>query len=598
MNSHKGALTLRDLLATSLLEVPAFQRAYAWEENPHLRDFFEDLNAHPPQFGYFLGTFLLTQANGGADTRFRHQSVVDGQQRLTTACIFVSAARARLSVLGGDRELAADCENLFISDAVGRRRKFRTIREDDPFFERFIIGPEEATDADIATPSQRRLWNAKNYFRRVLATCEESTIGRLLSTLLKSQILVYAVNTDVEATQIFELQNDRGKRLTDLEPVKSYLMHGLYLQGHADVQGDLRFVQQDFEAIYRAAEQIEAQPEVPSDDQILQYHCIAFETWVRLEERVEGWRQPKELIKKVVSSEDRRGGLTPPEWIKRCSGRIKDSFTATLQILRARDTVEALGDLTALGRIAPFWPVLLKCWRADRTPGRSRFAEAVRAMERFAFRSVIAGKRSDAGVSDLRVLARDFVGNFDELVKRLGELRNGWGIETDYVQGLNSPNFYDYDHAATYLLWRYENHLRSRQGQQWPRLSWTTLIAPATDAQRFAKDHIEPKDEGNERLKRLAKWNPDDAEERERPFGEIFLHRLGNLVLDSVSAGAAKGAGGFKDRIAHYTSRSELLSQGEVVTLFATVNDGSYEWDETAIRSRHKALVDFAREHW
>ena len=37
--------------------------------------------------------------------------------------------------------------------------------------------------------------------------------------------MVYAVGSAEDATQIFELQNDRGKRLTSLEALKSFLMH-------------------------------------------------------------------------------------------------------------------------------------------------------------------------------------------------------------------------------------------------------------------------------------------------------------------------------------------------------------------------------------
>src|SRR6516164_8464346 len=107
MNQSNGLISLSNLLATSLLEVPPYQRAYAWDEKPHVHDFFEDLAAHPAtqESRYFLGTILLTMANGDVDARFRLQAVVDGQQRLTTACILVAAAVTRLSGLGASSNL-------------------------------------------------------------------------------------------------------------------------------------------------------------------------------------------------------------------------------------------------------------------------------------------------------------------------------------------------------------------------------------------------------------------------------------------------------------------------------------------------------------
>jgi hypothetical protein len=597
-----GLTTISDLLATSLLEVPPFQRAYAWDRLPHVRDFLDDLTAHPTTAAapYFLGTILLTSVSPDAGGRFRQYAIVDGQQRMTSASILVAAALQRLSIIPGhDDELIENCRDLFVWSAVGNRRKFRTIKEDEHFFERFILGSEQPLNTDITAPSQRRLWDAKRYILEFLEDCDIESIAAMLRTLIRSQILIYAVNTSAEATQIFELQNDRGKRLTDLEALKSFLMHGLYISSHEDVESDLNVVQQNFADIYRAAEKIESHVDGPADDDILQYHCIAFEEWLTLEGDVPGWRRPKELVKKIVSSHEKRGSISTGEWIKRCSNRLKDTFAASLQILETRDTVEAMGDLTALQRVAPFWPLLLKCWRADGTGDHALFARAVRAMERFALRSAIAGKRSGTGESQLRLLAREFRGDFDALVRRLEEMRSWWDIESDFEEGLNSKDFYGYDRLATYLLWSYENYLRKQPGHQWPLLSWRTLVSPATDAERFGKDHIEPKDVTNPKLAELVTWDPNNRDEVPRPFGEVFLHRLGNLVLDCVSPNASKGSSSFDARISHYSGKTSLLSQQELVSRFASKKlDGSRLWDQAAIRLRHKALVEFAKSRW
>ena len=139
----------------------------------------------------------------------------------------------------------------------------------------------------------------------------------------------------------------------------------------------------------------------------------------------------------------------------------------------------------------------------------------------------------------------------------------------------------------------------SSAGQQWPLLSWRTLVSPATDAERFEKDHIEPKDEKNPKLAELVTWDPNNRDELPRPFAEVFLHRLGNLVLDCVSPGASKGSGSFAARVSQYSGRTALLSQQELVSRFASKKlEGSLLWDQAAIRSRHKALVEFAKSRW
>lgn len=49
----------------------------------------------------------------------------------------------------------------------------------------------------------------------------------------------------------------------------------------------------------------------------------------------------------------------------------------------------------------------------------------------------------------------------------------------------------------------------------------------------------------NTALERLVVWNPANPDEQARPFKECLLNRLGNIALDTLSTGAAKGNKGF-----------------------------------------------------
>jgi Protein of unknown function DUF262 len=557
MTQGNGPTTLASLFATSTLIVPSFQRAYAWEENPHLRNFVEDLCNHPGdgKSKYFFGTMLLTREKKISAPLLEGYAVVDGQQRLTTTCIFVATALEMLAGRG-QSEIIDEYYELFIRKRSGTR-KFRTIDDDDPFFEQMMLRNETTRPQNFDTPSQRRLLDAKVYFTKDLKRFSSEVLQRLLATLAESLILVYAVESNLEATQIFELQNDRGKRLTDLEALKSYLMHSLYLHAGADSETDLKNVQTCFSRIYRASEKIEAEYDPPSDDQLLSYHCIAFEPWKKLEDDKDGWQKPKQLVRRLLED---LPGKAKADLIKAFSCRVADTFDRALQILRARGNYEPWGDLTVLGRTAIFWPLLLKCWSFDLNPDRRDFAGVVRHMERFAFRAAVAGKRSHAAESDLRKLARDFSSDFDALAETIDGMIGGWNIPQLFPLGLGVENFYDAGSIATYLLWRYENQLRHQRGWQLPRLEWHTVIAPERAAVRWAKDHIQAKAENNPVLDRLVKWSPDDKAEPLRKFAELYLHRLGNLVLDNTALGAAKGSKDFADRIDHYL-KSGLFSQ-------------------------------------
>lgn len=598
MGINNGPNTLAQLFNYNILNVPAFQRAFAWEK-PQLRNFIDDLRSHPARDKdingktkeYFFGTILLTRAQNISIPLYDSYAVVDGQQRLTTTCIFVAVAAAKLQI---DPQYSSLANKFFgqvlQSDEI---RKFHTIKEDDGFFERLLLPKgEEVTGNNCDTPSQKKLLDAKQYFEEEIAGFDVALINEMLITLLGAQILVYAVNTNAEATQIFELQNDRGKRLTNLEALKSFLMHGLYLHAGSSTESDLEIVTQNFAHIYRNVEKMEFLYDAPDEDQMLSYHCIAFEKWEKLEDTPEGWRKPKELIRKTLSEAQ----LNRKEWIKNFSNRLKDTYEFASQILQARDNYSCIpmGELAALNRVALCWPLLLKSWKLDKNQNKPQFTAVVSLLESFTFRSIIAGKRSDTGESKLRELARDFSGDFDALSTELKQMLRGWDIPRSFAFNLDLENFYDWGNTATYLLWRYENHLRSKLGKQNPRLQWDTIVKPMSQAVRYAKDHIEAKDPSNPTLARLVKWDDNDTEAR--PFADVFLHRLGNLVLDTISTGSAKGKGDFLSRIPHYTANSTFLSQGEIVTTFASRDHDSGEliWDEAAIKKRHKALVEFA----
>jgi len=94
-------------LSVNFLTVPRYQRAYSWDEED-VRNFLADINSafSNGEAEYFLGSIVLQ----GVDTEFE---VVDGQQRLTTATIFIAAARDLLRAKG-QPEVATALETQYL----------------------------------------------------------------------------------------------------------------------------------------------------------------------------------------------------------------------------------------------------------------------------------------------------------------------------------------------------------------------------------------------------------------------------------------------------------------------------------------------------
>jgi Protein of unknown function DUF262 len=208
MDTMIGPKKLGTLFDECVFRVPPYQRAYTWSPSPHLKSFIGDLRNHPtdPEKSYFYGTILLSRAKDIQRGHLTVYDVVDGQQRLTTACIFVAAALPRLLK---DPELSPFAEiyrEKFIRDRLGRR-KFATITSDDGFFERIILDDVECGDGPFETPFQRRLFKAKQYFVGAIRDMSVGEIAKLIAVLYESQILVYAVN--------FGLRGDTDIRIAE-----------------------------------------------------------------------------------------------------------------------------------------------------------------------------------------------------------------------------------------------------------------------------------------------------------------------------------------------------------------------------------------------
>jgi len=583
---QNGETTLSQLLSAGRLNVPIYQRSYAWDEQ-QCAEFFRDLLDHPPHDAskrHFLGTILLA-----ATSSVNYFDVVDGQQRLTTATIFVAVALDRLRKLDGYTAQAEDFR-LGLLEGIEGDRLFRTVSEDDPFFERYIVKQALPSEADFTTYSKRRLVVAKQYFTKQVNDTSPEKISALLKVLGESRVLIYSVNTPSEATQIFEFQNDRGKKLTELERLKSFLMHQVYLRSGSAADINLNVIQQAFADIYQSVERFRAEPIALSADAVLRHHCSAFVPWRNAAHLLDS---PKELIRSMLANGIPEGNAT--SWIKDFAQDLAVSFRTVEDILRERDRSIRLAGLFVTRRVASFWPLLLKIWRL-KSSEQEGVGRAVAEMEKLAWRMQLANIRADTLASHLRSEALDFTGGFERLADMLTTCQTWYDMPARCNQTLDSAAFYTLLTTCRYLLWRYENHLLSERGRQEGALSWREAARLDDDpARRLTIDHIQPQGSDPSVLERPTQWDPLDLNVPAKPFKEIFLHRLGNLVLDTTATGSAKSNKNFDERLTHY--RASKLKQEHELATFAEQHGGTFFWTEESIRRRHKHLKEFALQY-
>lgn len=228
--------------------VPRFQREYSWTKD-EVSELWYDIIGNIRENNnkllnqeYFIGSLVLI----GEDKSSALQ-IVDGQQRLTTITIVLSALVQSFNNIG-QRDLAEGIYSTYIEGKDVRNRPFFKLENENPkpFFQESIQhitksenkpqNEEEETLWDaylyfLAKLRRENLKNDFNFWNKLVGTDDEKYIAALES--IRDQILVFlkviyiTVSSEDDAYMIFETLNARGKNLTSVDLVKNDLFKTL-----------------------------------------------------------------------------------------------------------------------------------------------------------------------------------------------------------------------------------------------------------------------------------------------------------------------------------------------------------------------------------
>jgi hypothetical protein len=219
-------------LRNSRLEVPPYQRDYAWEKK-QVEELLADLNEaiSEDESEYFLGSIVVSNGHG------KTYQVTDGQQRLATVSILLACIR-NYFLETGDNDQAADLENDFLYSRDRRTRDtiphLKLNVHDDTFFRTAVLErpKTEKNLPKVAFRSNERLLDALRIVTEYLANLVKVNINNPEKVLLDwvefvqyhAKIIWVVVPDDSNAFTIFETLNDRGLDLAISDLLKNYLL--------------------------------------------------------------------------------------------------------------------------------------------------------------------------------------------------------------------------------------------------------------------------------------------------------------------------------------------------------------------------------------
>lgn len=548
-----GRKTIGTLLSTTSprIEVPDWQRSYAWN-TPQIEIFWQDLLAFDAQYPannitgeeYFLGSIVLV-TGGPADL------LLDGQQRLATATILLSALR------DARREYKADSatrlQNKYISDLDDQSNTTTHVLTlnyyDREFFRREIQDQPTAavTRPEPTLKSHGLIRAARVYFEARIAEQTDKLGGgekafqwnlRIGKVLCDHMSVVAVTSTDEDnAASVFETLNDRGIGLSTPD-----LLRNLLLRRASDP--DSR------DQIVSAWQTVLAIDEEVSVDQFLRHY------WISQRGDVKARKLYREIKSRVIEEEvdslvfSRALADAAPLYRDLVGAREDDP-----ELQRLLEGIRLLGAKTV-------YPALLAGYAAvGESTDKERlrqFAAALTTM--FVRYSVIGGKDVNVMESTVFRLAAKLREDkdFDAAIASLADLSPD---ADDFVFRFSRVTVSRMA-TARYLLREIEHAMRVTE----------EVAVEGTD--RVHIEHIYPQ------TPMADPW----------PNHKAAVNRLGNLTLLSKRLNTSVKNADFATKKASAYSASDIL-------MTQALNSHA-DWDIGAIDERQTQLAEFAFQIW
>lgn len=535
-------------LGGNFLTVPKYQRAFSWDDE-NVANFLADVNTAfangAPE--YFMGSVVLQ----GADQRYE---VVDGQQRLTMATIFVAAARDFVASKGmSDVAKSLESQFLLTKDTWTQKVMARlslSVYDNDFYLNVLLQGANtqpsrESHERLVAARAKCHLFiedlskHYNNWFER---------LGGIVQYLEhKVRVIQVVVPSHANAYVIFETLNDRGKDLSASDLLKNHLF------GRAEDRIDE--VQTKWNQMLGTLE-----PH-GGDELVITY---IRQLWSATREVA----REKELFAKI------RDKIASPQLAVDFSSELVARAIHYSALLNSAHPLwkhhgpeaEAIIDALNTLKVERFRPAMLAL--LDRFEGKELVA-AMRVILNGSVRYLIAvgagGGTLEAAWSDVaRKVANGDVTTAAAFAKEMAKIvPNDEVFRTGFKSARIAKSF-----LARYFLASLERHARGQANSE---------LVPNGEVSAVNLEHVLPETPGDD-------WkglNPEVA--------GAYSRRIGNLVLLSSKKNSELGNQGFE-------KKKPILAASEFLL---TKDVGSKAtWGPAEIEARQDQLADMALKVW
>ena len=531
--------------------IPIFQRRYSWEKR-HCDQLWKDImrvgkdkNAH----AHFLGSVVYMEHGLYSVSTIPQLLVIDGQQRLTTLSLLLSALGKAVEARGveiGITQRRLENYYLFNADEDDQYRyKQLLTRRDNGTLIQLLENKELPVDA-----SPRLLENYR-FFEEKL---QSENLEVVYEGLQKLMIVDISLNRDYDNPQlIFESLNSTGLDLSQADLIRNYVLMGQ----ERNIQNRL------YEDYW-----------VPMEDSFGDEYTKRFDRFIRdyltlKTRRIPNIRSVYEHFKNEVDNKEQFEALEATiSEITRYS-----RYYVRIALLQEDDPefLACFEDIQALNveTVFPFLLEVYEDYMQDQLE-KGEVIEILRLIESYIFRRTICGieTRGLNKIFATLMLKIDKSNYLESLKRAFVQMPSSqrYPSDTEFKENFCIKDVYNFQPCG-YLLRKLENHGHDREPI---RLEDCTI------------EHVMPQTLSEQ-------WKTELGENWEEVH-EKHLHTIGNLTLTGYNSELGNHAfidkqlmdGGFLDSPLHL---NRSLAEVE-------------QWNEMAIVDRAEMLAEKAREIW
>ncbi len=617
MEVHRTPL-LNIFQAKQRLEIPLFQRQYVWDredqwlplwediERKFIEVLEEDVNTSP---NHFLGTLVLDQKQTPT-THVMVRQVIDGQQRLSTLQIFLSAFR--------DFCLESDCPELakeleqsifnkgHMADKEVDQFKVWPTKLDRSQFKN-VVSAGSFDELLSRYPTVRKKWARKPdpkpkmveayfFFYKVLKdffTSDEKIdpdspievrLDKCLLTLKNAlQVVVIDLDSEDDPQVIFETLNARGQPLLPADLIRNYVFLRARRE-NLDSNNLYNLYWHEFDEEFWRKEASQGRLKRPLSDIFIQHFLSC--------------RQARDIpIKHLYVEykhwkENKESSLGVEEEVKLLS--VQGQNYRRLLDPEENDPIAPLANFIRDFEVSTLYPLVLAFFEVE--PDENEWSRITATLESYIIRRTfcdLTAKNYNKGfLSILRDLRKSGISaeNLNKILKEeTGEsgiwpdnarFRKGW-MQKEVYRSLGNKRL-------VHILSKLNNSYNSELSEQFSFKNQPTIehIMPRD----WIKNWPFPSGEKGMELWELWKAEEDDVRAIATNHRNSYIHRIGNLTLLSTSLNVVESN-------LSWEKKQSLMKEHSLLPLNLQLQSFD-NWDENTIDTRARELFEHAIKIW